>query len=119
MLKRIIHKICGNKKQKAQKLPDHGWMIRAIEIPDGAEKIEAREFEDMAPLESLVVPSSIQYIGSEAFRNTPNLHSLIYHSIIEDWWTYVEKAADWREGSSLKVVSCMDGDIVLDLPINF
>ena len=119
MLKNLLQKLFGYKKQKAQELPDHGWLIREIEITEGAGKIDPKEFEDMPELSSLHIPGSIQYIGSEAFKNTPNLHSISYGSIIEDWWTFVKKAPDWQQGSSLREINCRDGNIVLDLPINF
>ena len=115
MVKRICCWLKNKFAKKELALPEHAWLVRSIELPDGSTMVEDGEFEGMSALRNVVLPSSILKIGSRAFEGCPQLLELSYHSIYADWYALVAHSpADCFAGSSIKTVHCLDMHVSLE-----
>ena len=100
--------------------------VTSIEIQEGVERIETGAFADTPSLKQVVLPNSLEYLGSSAFVNDGwlgNFGGLVNYKILEityngtraEWDTLIENSADdWDNnlGTGTKII-CEDGTYTL------
>lgn len=79
-------------------------------IPEGVVSLGERAFEYSNRTKTLTIPSSVTYIGKEAFIGCSNLTSIIYHGTRAQWEA-IEKGTNWDRYTGAFVIHCADGDI--------
>ncbi len=88
--------------------------LTRISLPEGIDKVPLGCFWQCTHLETVFLPSTITLIEDCAFRDCYNLESINYLGSKNDW-NAIEKIGNWADGVSHDcVVSCLDGEIVLD-----
>ena len=66
---------------------------------------------DCEALTSITIPTSITYIGENAFNNAPKLNNFVYEGTSEEWKAL---STTFKMKTSItKVVHCSDGDVDL------
>ncbi|MCH5171304.1 MAG: leucine-rich repeat protein [Erysipelotrichales bacterium] len=90
------------------------------EVSDGVEIIDREAFSYVLRLEKLTLPASITFIGAYTFRMTSSLEE-IYYSGTMDQWHSIEKEEiigenliSWNLGSSINIVHCKNGDVIIN-----
>lgn len=86
-----------------------GCGISSITIP-GVVSIGNMAFSTSGNLSSIVLPSSLTNIGSDAFAHCTGLTSITYEGTMAQW-ALVTKGADWFLFVPATVVHCTDGDV--------
>ena len=79
-------------------------------IPDGVEVINPKVFYENEELLSVVLPSSVKYIGHHCFYGCKKLKSLIYLGTMSQWGL-ISKGYKYMEGCNNFQVVCLDGVI--------
>jgi len=70
------------------------YQINEVAISEGETEIKAYQFRYFRTLNSIYIPASIKYIGSEAFYECNNLTNVYYYGTLEDWMN-IEFADTW------------------------
>jgi len=87
--------------------------LKELIVPEDVEKIEGDTFENCVSLQRLVLPKSLSYIDYESFVDTP-LKEIEYRGTMEEWHNLpFTKDTDWKKGSEIRRVRCVDGIIRL------
>ena len=87
-----------------------GTNIKEIYLPEGFQHFDGLVFDSCYELSVVVIPNTLQSIGSEVFKNCHKLTKLFYEGKIEDF-NQVYKDKNWLNGSSIKRINCLDGVI--------
>ena len=69
-------------------------------------------FSSCDNLSNVILPQSLTEIQKEAFSLCKSLTEITYAGSKKQWGK-VNKNSSWRDRSSLKVIHCWDGDVVL------
>ena len=86
--------------------------LSSIAISGQVEVVPTGLFEGCLMLSSVSLPASIQKI-EPAFYGCEALSEIVFAGS-KSSWDALEKEADWKEGSALQYVSCIDGRYELD-----
>lgn len=87
-----------------------GTNIRGITLPKEFQHFDGLVFDSCYELSVVVIPNTLQSIGSGVFKNCPKLTKLFYEGGTEDF-NQVYKDKNWLSGSSIKRINCLDGII--------
>lgn len=87
--------------------------LRYVNIGEGLETIEQYAFGETGML-SITLPSTIKFLGGYLFTNSNKykLNELIFNGSMAQW-NNVEKAPNWKWGTDLTIVKCIDGNVTL------
>ena len=66
-------------------------------------------FYNMHTLQKISIPTTVKYIGMQAFHGT-NLETIEYAGTMAEW-NQIEKGEGWNDGIPATVVHCTDGDV--------
>ena len=83
-----------------------------IIIPNGITTIGDYAFYYCDRLVSVTIPESVTTINNFAFSRCSRLERIQYRSTKERW-EKILKSPTWRSDSAIKIVHCIDGDILL------
>lgn len=86
--------------------------LKSIIIPCGITSISEWSFAGCLSLVSLILPNTIISIGERAFDCCGKLKQITFKGTISQW-KKISFGKGWRFSLALKVISCIDGDIVL------
>lgn len=84
--------------------------LKKIKLSNRVEGIGGYTFNFCYALVQVIIPTSVVFIGYQAFSNTPNLTSITYKGTIAQW-NNINLDIGWEYNSSITVVHCSDGDI--------
>ena len=87
--------------------------LLTVSFPDAPLTIGDYALSKCTSLSNVTMGKSISSIGYNAFSNDSSLVSITYLGTMEDWES-VTKGGYWYDKSSLRTVSCTDGDISLN-----
>lgn len=82
--------------------------LQQIEID--SDWIGDNAFANCTSLNYVKISKRIEEISSYAFRNCTSLESIDYEGTIEEW-NNIDIYSDWCDGSAIKTIHCVDGDI--------
>lgn len=83
-----------------------------ITIPDSVISIGWGAFRDCSGLISVTIPKSVGTISRYAFYNCSKLRNIKYTGT-KNQWLKINHEYRWNEGSPIKTIHCIDGDIKL------
>ena len=85
-------------------------------IPDHIEMIDDSAFRNCHRLSKLVIPTSIQSIGTETFYGCNDLEYIEYKGTMEQWNLISKDYKWWTRGKiwDTRIVKCSDGDVEYD-----
>lgn len=86
--------------------------LTEVKLPENLETVGTSAFEGCSALESLTIPGSVTKIEETVFKYCTSLKTLVFNSETTDW-EKIDKAENWKSGSSITVVKCTDGDITI------
>ena len=86
--------------------------LQSIILPSSVTYIGGYAFSSSWALSSITIPNSVNYIGTHVFEQCDSLTSITYNGIMAQW-DYITKESNWNYGSSISVIHCSDGDINL------
>ena len=86
--------------------------LTSITIPDSVISISWGAFRDCSGLISVTIPGSVGAIGNYAFYNCSKLRNIKYMGT-KNQWLKINHGYRWNEGSPIKTIHCIDGDIKL------
>lgn len=106
---------------------DYSSGVVTVEIQEGVERLEHNAISHTAKLESVSLPSTLKYLGKNAFsRNNwfggivggdtdKKVLTIVYNGTMADWRTLIASSHDeWANGlDEGSVVQCSDGKFVL------
>ena len=106
----------------ARKLYVGGRMITGLSIPDGVTGISAYAFIRCTAIQSVIVPTSLSYIGNSAFYGCDNINAIYCRGSEEQWnalsnrpsctnvyFNYVECTSHkWNDGVVVAAPDCKD-----------
>lgn len=109
--------------------------IRSITFPEGLIEIFTEAFSDVKLLSDVYLPDSLTFLASLAFRDCPQLSSasigpnieyggraftgcrklteITYRGTIDQWKAFIDDNDDFLDGSFIKTVKCVDGEIAV------
>ena len=80
---------------------------------DGSVTVINGAFDGCSGLVSIVIPKEIVRIERSSFSGCTALEEIMYLGTCAEWEA-IEKADNWKEYSSITVIRCIDGDIVIE-----
>ncbi len=83
-----------------------------VVIPDGAKGIFEGGLSGCKGMTRVSIPVSMTSIYDRVFVDCPRLTRLCYRGTIAQWET-MWRNPEWCAGSSLEIIHCTDGDIIL------
>ena len=86
--------------------------LTSVTIPDRVTSIEECVFWGCTSLMSVTIPDGVKSIGERAFDGCTSLKSINYNGS-KNQWDMIDLYPDWKDGSSLETIHCLDGDINL------
>ena len=86
------------------------YKLTSIVIPDNVTSIGMSAFWGCSSLKSITIGNNVVSIGSSAFCNCDQLNVITYRGTKKQWNT-IHKAENWKNGSVIKIIHCIDGDI--------
>lgn len=87
-----------------------------VALPNSLVDIRDRAFYHCRQLTRITIPKNVYKMGRRIFEGTP-LHSLQYAGTVEDFkHTPWSKNLEWRLGSDIENVICVDGIVTLREP---
>ena len=106
---------------------DYSSGVVTVEIQEGVERLEHNAISHTAKLQSVSLPSTLKYLGKNAFsRNNwfggiiggdtdKKVLTIVYNGTMADWRTLIASSHDeWANGlDEGSVVQCSDGKFVL------
>ena len=106
---------------------DYSSGVVTVEIQEGVERLEHNSISHTAKLQSVSLPSTLKYLGKNAFsRNNwfggivggdtdKKVLTIVYNGTMADWRTLIASSHDeWANGlDEGSVVQCSDGKFVL------
>lgn len=84
--------------------------FKTFQITDGIESIRLYAFCKCENLESIVIPSSVKQIDSNAFYFCFDLDNIKFLGT-RIQWDAIQKAHDWENAPITPIIHCIDGDI--------
>ena len=75
-------------------------------------EIKGYAFHACDCLESIVIPSNVTFVGSNAFWDTAGIQNVTFAGTTSQW-NAIEFDDDWNDCLHVTVIHCTDGDIVL------
>lgn len=87
--------------------------LKEIIVPEGVNILNVRALAFNDNLQTVTLPKSLEYIGSNIFAGCPFTLSSIKYSGTKEEWNEIDKSDDWDFGSSIATIQCSDG--VIDL----
>lgn len=72
-------------------------------------KIDDLAFRDCKSLTSVSISASVTKIGEEAFLDCWELAEICYAGTKKQW-NAVEKGKNWKKATSIKSITCSDGE---------
>jgi hypothetical protein len=92
----------------------HCRLLESIEIGDSVTTIGEFAFHNCGSLESVTISNSVTSMGECAFCYCNSLTSIIYKGTTKEALTILKvKDEEWRTGSSIDKIICVDGIIEL------
>lgn len=89
--------------------------IKSFTIPDHIESIGNKAFQECESLTSVIIGNSVTTIWNYAFANCPKLKEIKINQTVQqvkgNLRLHVEK--EWRAGSDIQKIICIDGEIDL------
>ncbi len=88
--------------------------LASIDLSTGGKVtcIPGYTFKNCVSLTSLIIPTTVSSIGTEAFTGCSSLTTITYQGTKEQW-NAIDKDSSWRNGSAITTVRCSDGGISL------
>jgi hypothetical protein len=86
-------------------------LLLGIDFLEFFNSIKAETFST-SHLISITIPDSVTSIGEYAFVNCFFLKSIRYKGTKKEWGS-IKKSKEWKKGSPIKLIKCIDGDIKL------
>lgn len=86
--------------------------VKNVTLPEGALEIRAG-FADSPNLQWVLIPSSVQSICADVFKNCPSFKKIIYMGTVSQWDT-INKAPQWNSGFDSAYafdIVCLDGTV--------
>ena len=83
-----------------------------ITIPDSVTIIGNQTFYYCSSLTNITIPNSVTSIGWYAFGNCSGLTNIDFKGTKNEW-NNISKDSYWKDGSSIKTITCTDGVITL------
>jgi len=90
-----------------------GEWLTSIIIPDSVTHICKDALSGCFELKSVTLGSGIKVIEMQAFEGDIGLTSINYKGT-KSQWASVSLGEEWHEGSSIRVIHCIDGDITIN-----
>ena len=90
--------------------------ITEFTIPNHIKLVDDSAFRNCYRLSKLVIPTSVQSIGTEAFYGCNDLEYVEYQGTMNQW-SFINKDYKWWTRGRIwddKIVKCLDGDIEYD-----
>ncbi len=72
--------------------------------------IEQYAFENYSSLKSVTIPSSVNKISNNAFKNCSGLNTIIYQGTKEEWGK-IDLVSGWAVAIGTRTIKCSNGDI--------
>lgn len=82
-----------------------------VVIPEGVTELATKLFYRKSPT-SIILPSTLTKIGSQAFQRASALTRMDFSGTIAQW-NKISKGSNWKSGMGTKIVHCTDGDVNL------
>jgi hypothetical protein len=86
--------------------------LQHIQIPDSIYEIDEYSFSRCTDLSKVVVGSGLRVLEESIFHECSNLRSLEFNGTKHEWRS-IKKHRNWRKGSILECIHCLDGDVQL------
>ena len=91
---------------------DHCSSLISITIPEGVTSIGAHAFDQCSSLTNVTILSSVANIEGYVFRGCSSLTNITYNGT-QSQCNSINKDSGWKNGSSIKTITCTDGVITL------
>ena len=86
--------------------------LLAIDIPNSVTNVGDYSFQSCNNVSTLTIGSGVKNIGTRAFAYLTSLSNITYLGTIFEW-NAITKEDKWNYNTSVEVVKCSDGDVIL------